>query len=151
MAALVRFERTHRLPCLTDFKSGPFNRLGTAPYKKPPAQHKTSGWIPWLFSASPYLSITNEPGMMTRLMMQMKRREPSMAHPFWFLKNYSIPSATCKWKRTIRVWWSNLRKRPTAVRKEQTGTPLSRPRCVVRAASADWGHNRKTERYQTHF
>ena len=40
VAALVRFERTHRLPCLSDFKSAPFDLLGTAPYKKCRPSHQ---------------------------------------------------------------------------------------------------------------
>ena len=38
----MRFERTHRLPCLSDFKSAPFDLLGTAPYKKLPSLNKTA-------------------------------------------------------------------------------------------------------------
>ncbi len=42
VAAPVRFELTHRLPCLTDFKSAPLNHLGTAPYKNsPPHMRRT--------------------------------------------------------------------------------------------------------------
>ena len=43
----MRFELTHRLPCLTDFKSAPLNRLGTAPeYKKATVPYKTAAFVP---------------------------------------------------------------------------------------------------------
>ena len=47
MAAPVRFELTHSLHCLTDFKSAPLNRLGTAPeYKKATISYKTVAFDP---------------------------------------------------------------------------------------------------------
>ena len=47
MAAPVRFELTHSLHCLTDFKSAPLNRLGTAPeYKKATVPYKTAAFVP---------------------------------------------------------------------------------------------------------
>ena len=42
----MRFELTHSLHCLTDFKSAPLNRLGTAPeYKKATVPYKTVAFV----------------------------------------------------------------------------------------------------------
>lgn len=43
----MRFELTHSLHCLTDFKSAPLNRLGTAPEnKKATISYKTVAFVP---------------------------------------------------------------------------------------------------------
>ena len=42
----MRFELTHSLHCLTDFKSAPLNRLGTAPeYKKATVPYKPVAFV----------------------------------------------------------------------------------------------------------
>lgn len=77
----MRFERTHRLPCLTAFKAAHLNRLGTAPYKnRLPIIRHTVKYINILYIA--LFEHNKKNGADNPTDDAVEAKETSMARPF---------------------------------------------------------------------